>query len=168
MQILPNKVVSLSYTLKLNDANGEVIEVADNSNPLVFIYGTGNMLPRFEENLSTLAAGDPFEFTLASHDAYGEFDLDAVIELSKDIFRVDGQIEEGLLEVNSIIPMQDNEGHVLQGKIVSVDLGSVRMDFNHPMAGKTLHFNGTILDVREATADELSHGHVHGEGGHQH
>jgi FKBP-type peptidyl-prolyl cis-trans isomerase SlyD len=168
MQVLPNKVVSLSYVLKLDNANGEVIEVADDTNPLVFLFGAGDMIPRFEEHLATLEKGDIFEFTLGSHEAYGEYDLDAIIEINKDLFRIDGKIEDGLLDIGNIIPMQDNEGNVLQGKVVSSDLTSVRMDFNHPMAGKTLHFKGNIVDVRDATEDELNHGHVHGEGGHHH
>ena len=168
MQIKNNSVVSLSYILKQDDANGAVIEVAKDSEPLVFLYGAGNMIPKFEENLGALKTGDSFEFTLTSADAYGEFESDAIIDLDKEIFSVDGQIDEEMLAIGSIIPMRDNQGHMLQGKVVEVTADAVRMDFNHPMAGKNLHFTGVILEVREATADELSHGHVHGDGGHHH
>jgi FKBP-type peptidyl-prolyl cis-trans isomerase SlyD len=168
MQITNNSVVSLSYILKQDDANGAVIEVAKDTEPLVFIYGAGNMIPKFEENLGALKTGDNFEFTLASFEAYGDLEQDAIIDLDKEIFSVDGVVDEEMLAIGNMIPMRDNEGHMLQGKVVSVSDHSVKMDFNHPMAGQNLHFTGKILSVREATADELSHGHVHGDGGHHH
>lgn len=168
MQISKDKVVSLSYTLKEDHAGGNTIEVTKDSEPLVFIYGIGSMIPKFEENLNALKSGDTFEFMLKSEDAYGAFEEDAIIHLDKNIFKMDGVINEELLAIGNIIPMKDNQGHILQGKVMSVTDTAVQMDFNHPMAGKNLHFTGKILDVREATADELSHGHVHGEGGHHH
>lgn len=168
MQISKDKVVSLSYTLKEDHAEGNIIEVTKDSEPLVFIYGIGSMIPKFEENLNALKTGDTFEFTLQSVDAYGAFEEEAIIHLDKNIFKMDGVINEELLTIGNIIPMKDNQGHILQGKVMSVTDTAVQMDFNHPMAGKNLHFTGKILDVREATADELSHGHVHGEGGHHH
>ena len=168
MQISKDKVVSLSYTLKEDHAEGNIIEVTKDSEPLVFIYGIGSMIPKFEENLGALKSGDTFEFTLKSEDAYGAFEEEAIIHLDKNIFKMDGVINEELLTIGNIIPMKDNQGHILQGKVMSVTDTAVQMDFNHPMAGKNLHFTGKILDVREATADELSHGHVHGEGGHHH
>jgi FKBP-type peptidyl-prolyl cis-trans isomerase SlyD len=168
MKIEKNKVVALTYTLKYNNASGEIIEVADERDPLVFLYGTGGMLPKFEENLSALSSGDSFEFILEKNDAYGDFTEDAIVELSKDIFRIEGEIDEEMLKVGSFIPMQDQDGHPLQGRVLSLSDTDVRMDFNHPMAGKDLFFTGAIVDVRDASAEELSHGHVHGHGGHQH
>jgi FKBP-type peptidyl-prolyl cis-trans isomerase SlyD len=168
MKIEKNKVVALTYTLKYDNANGETIEVADDRDPLVFLYGTGGMLPKFEANLDALSTGDNFEFILEKNDAYGDFTEEAIVELSKDIFRIEGEIDEEMLKVGSFIPMQDQDGHPLQGKVLSVNDNDVRMDFNHPMAGKNLHFSGAIVEVRDASAEELSHGHVHGHGGHQH
>ena len=81
MQIKKDTVVSLSYILKQDDANGTIIEIAKESEPLVFLYGAGQMIPRFEENLNDLKTGDNFEFTLLSEDAYGEFEQDAIIDL---------------------------------------------------------------------------------------
>ncbi len=168
MQITKNKVVSISYILKRDDANGEIIEETRAGDPLVFLFGNGQMLPKFEEHLSTLSKGDNFEFTLSSDDAYGEMDQEAIIDLDKNIFNVDGKIDEEMLAIGNVIPMRDDQGHMLQGIVVSVSNDMVRMDFNHPMAGSTLHFNGNVIEVREATAEELSHGHVHGAGGHHH
>jgi len=168
MQITKNKVVSLSYILKRDNAQGEIIEETRAGDPLVFLYGIGQMLPKFEEHLSTLKMGDDFEFTLSSDEAYGEMDQDAIIDLDKSIFMVDGKIDDEMLAIGNVIPMRDDQGHMLQGIVVSVTADSVRMDFNHPMAGNTLHFTGNVLDVREATAEEISHGHAHGAGGHHH
>lgn len=168
MQIKKNTVVSLSYVLKRDNANGEIIEETKAGDPLMFLYGNGQMLPKFEENLSTLSTGDNFEFTLLSEDAYGEMDQDAIIDLDKAIFEVDGKVDEEMLAIGNVIPMRDDQGHMLQGIVVSVTNEHVRMDFNHPMAGNTLHFKGNVIEVREASAEELSHGHAHGAGGHHH
>lgn len=168
MQITKNTVVSLTYVLKHDNANGEIIEETRAGDPLVFLYGNGQMLPKFEENLSTLKTGDAFEFTLTSADAYGEKDQDAIIDLDKGIFMIDGKTDDELLTIGNVIPMRDDQGNMLQGTVVSVSNDSVRMDFNHPMAGNTLHFTGKVVDVRIATDEELSHGHVHGAGGHHH
>lgn len=168
MQITKNTVVSLSYMLKRDNADGEIIEETKVGDPLVFLFGNGQMLPKFEEHLSTLKKGDNFEFTLASDDAYGEMDQDAIIDLDKSIFKVDGKIDGEMLAIGNVIPMRDDQGHMLQGIVVSVGDDLVRMDFNHPMAGNVLHFTGKIIEVRTATAEELSHGHAHGAGGHHH
>jgi FKBP-type peptidyl-prolyl cis-trans isomerase SlyD len=126
------------------------------------------MLPKFEEYLNALKAGDAFEFTLASDDAYGEMDQDAIIDLDKSIFQVDGKTDDEMLAIGNVIPMRDDQGNMLQGIVVSVSKDMVRMDFNHPMAGNVLHFAGKVIEVREASAEELSHGHAHGAGGHHH
>lgn len=168
MQITKNTVVSLSYVLKRDNANGEIIEETKAGDPLVFLYGNGQMLPKFEDHLSTLKTGDAFEFTLTSADAYGEMDQDAVIDLEKSVFMIDGKTDDELLAIGNVIPMRDDQGHMLQGTVVSVNEETVRMDFNHPMAGNILHFTGKVIDVRDASAEELSHGHAHGAGGHQH
>ena len=119
------------------------------------------MLPKFEENLNGLKAGDNFEFQLTCEDAYGPASEDAVVELPKNIFEVDGSIEEGLLEEGNVIPMQNNEGHKFNGVVVEVNDDMVTMDFNHPLAGDDLHFTGKIIDIREATPEEVDDGHVH-------
>jgi len=168
MQITKNSVVSLSYVLKHDNAQGDIIEETRAGDPLVFLYGNGQMLPRFEEHLHELNTGDKFEFTLASSEAYGEKDPDAIIDLDKSIFEVDGKIDLEMLAVGNVIPMRDDQGNMLQGIVVNVGDEMVRMDFNHPMAGNTLHFTGKVIEVREATAEELSHGHAHGPGGHHH
>ena len=125
-------------------------------------------MPEFEENLHGLKEGDSFDFAILTENAYGPLDPNAVVEIPKEAFTIDGKLQDDILEIGSILPMRDNEGNFLQGKILDLKDDVVMMDFNHPLAGKDLHFKGFIVDVREATAEELSHGHVHGEGGHHH
>lgn len=168
MNISQNKVVSLTYELKLNDNMGETVDMAEASAPLMFIYGTGSMLPKFESHLENLKVKDTFEFTLDPADAYGDTINEAIVDLPMEIFKIEGKIDEEMLVVGSFVPMQDNEGHPLEGKILEVNDENVKMDFNHPLAGKTLHFTGQIIEMRDATEDEITHGHVHGPHGHHH
>jgi len=162
MDIKEKTVVSLSYELRLDNEKGEVVERVDDNNPLVFIYGIGSMLPKFEENLAGMKSGEEFKFGLESQDAYGPVVDNAIVDVPKDIFVVDGQIDENILKVGNMVPMMDNSGNRLNGLVVSIGDSAVKMDFNHPMAGKNLHFSGKIAEVREATDEEISHGHVHG------
>ena len=155
MKIQTNKVVSLSYTLTVD---GDVIETVTAEKPMQFIYGTGYLLPKFEENIKEKSVGDLFDFVLAAADAYGEINEDAIIELPKHIFEVNGKIEEGLLKVGNVLPMTDSEGNRLNGAIDEVKDESVIMNFNHPLAGASLHFTGKVEAVRDATESEIENG----------
>jgi len=159
MKVEQNKVVSLSYILTVD---GEMIETVPANKPMEFIMGTGYLLPKFEEHINGKSVGDSFELTLSANDSYGEVNPDAIVELPKSIFEVDGKIEDGLLEVGEILPMADADGNRMQGVIDEVLEESVIMNFNHPLAGEELHFKGTIVAVREATSDELTKG-LYGE-----
>lgn len=164
MKIDNNNVVSLTYDLYVTENNEKKhVESATTENPLVFLYGVGMMLPKFEEHLKGLSVGDNYGFSLTAADGYGEYDEKAVAPLPKDMFG-----EQPLPEIGAVLPLQDNNGGQFQGRVVSITEDAVLVDLNHPMAGHELHFNGTIQDVRPATKEELDHGHVHGEGGHQH
>ena len=165
MQISNNKVVSLTYELRLDNEEGKVVEVVKDESPLTFLFGVGNLLPTFESNLNGLTAGDSFNFTLNSEEAYGSPTDDKIVKVPKEVFVVDGKIDEDLLQIGNSIPMMDRDGNRLSGQVKSVEDDAVLMDFNHPLAGNTLHFNGRISDIREATAEELEHGHIHAAGG---
>jgi FKBP-type peptidyl-prolyl cis-trans isomerase SlyD len=91
-----------------------------------------------------------------------------VVDIPKQVFEVDGQIDEEMLQEGNFLPMADNQGNHMQGKVVEIGADTVKMDFNHPLAGMVMHFDGKVADVRDATQEELAHGHVHGEGGHHH
>jgi len=165
MKIQSKHVVSLTYDLYVKEDNGSegLVESATEEQPLVFLYGAGQMLPKFEEHLSTLSTGDSYEFRLSAEDAYGNYDDEAVANLPKEMFQ-----GTDIPEIGSMLPLQDNNGNHFQGQVVSIAEDSVIVDLNHPMAGQELHFKGKIIDVRPATAEELSHGHAHGPDGHHH
>ena len=168
MNIDKNKVVSLLYELRIGNETGELVERVDPADPFAFLFGGGGLLPEFESNLKGKNAGDKFTFGIKSENAYGNFSLEAIVDIPKNAFMVDGELAVDLLQVGKMISMHDEHGNPLQGKVLAVELDKVKMDFNHPMAGKDLHFKGEILEVRNATSDELSHGHVHGPGAHHH
>ncbi|MBN1599770.1 MAG: peptidylprolyl isomerase [Bacteroidales bacterium] len=178
MEVTKEKVVSLTYELRQNDANGKIIETLTKDSPLTFLFGTDNLLPKFEENIDGLKVGDSFDFNLEASEAYGSVNIDAIINVPVKAFEIDGKIDDNMLKLGNKIPMQDASGNKLSGVVKEITEESVKMDFNHPLAGKDLFFKGEITDIREATEEELHHGHAHypgscegcsdcgGEGGH--
>jgi FKBP-type peptidyl-prolyl cis-trans isomerase SlyD len=168
MKVGKDMVVTLTYELHQNDEQGEIIQKVDEKRPFIHLFGAGSLLPAFEENLEGLVAGDEFGFYLPSEDAYGESSEKAIVELDKELFEIDGKIDEDIVAVGKMVAMQDQEGNPLDGIVLDIKDKTIVMDFNHPLAGQNLYFSGKILDVREALDDEISHGHVHGEGGHHH
>lgn len=156
MSISINKMVTLSYTLRAGNGAGEIIEQTPAEQPLQFVFGLGTMLPMFESNLAGLEQDQDFEMSLKAKDAYGEIDETAIVDLSKDIFVIDGVFDEERFSVGSQIPMQTSNGQRLNGKVISVDDDTLTMDFNHPLAGIDLHFTGNIIEVRDATEEELA------------
>ncbi|PJJ60576.1 FKBP-type peptidyl-prolyl cis-trans isomerase [Hymenobacter chitinivorans] len=169
-QISPNKVVTITYDLSVTDENQEkvLVESAEADAPMVFLFGQSGLPEEFESQLSGKSAGDAFNFSLTPEQAYGDYDQQAVVDIPKNVFEIDGKIDEEMLQEGNFLPMSDNQGNHMQGKIVEIGADTVKMDFNHPLAGMVMHFDGKVADVREATQEELAHGHVHGEGGHHH
>ncbi len=162
MIIDKSRVVSLIYELRVDDSEGEIIESLNVDKPLTFIYGTGSLLPKFEDNIKGLKVGDNFRFDLKCEDAYGLATEDALVDIPKSVFEVDGEFDDELVKEGNAIPMTDGEGNRLNGVVVSIENENVKMDFNHPLAGDDLHFSGKVVEVREATSEELQHGHIHG------
>lgn len=156
MTIAKDKMVSVAYELKLDGKDGDVFEKAGKDSPLIFLYGSGMMLPAFESGLSDKNTSDTFEISIAAADAYGEVNEEAIVDLPKNIFMVDGKIDEELITPGNTVPMMSTSGQRMEGLVVSVNDDTVQMDFNHPLAGEDLHFTGEILDVRDATPEELS------------
>ncbi|MFM1821592.1 MAG: Peptidylprolyl isomerase [Bacteroidota bacterium] len=170
MPIAKNNVVFISYQLAFPDEDGQpdVVEIVDEKEPMVFIHGLSGLPEAFEKNLLGLNEGETFDFSISAEDAYGNVDPNAIIQLPKSIFQAEGQNADDILQIGNFIPMTDDQGNRMQGLVVAIEGETVTMDFNHPLAEKTLMFQGKILKIREATPDELAHGHVHGEGGVQH
>lgn len=149
--ITKNKYVTVSYELR-TEKDGEVLEAAGADRPLEFICGQGQMLEYFEMNLLDRKEGERFDFRIPAANAYGLVNEDMVVDLPKDIFK---EVEAEEFRVGNVLPMMDSLGRRLQGQIVEIGEDEVRMDFNHPLAGKDLYFSGEVLGVRDATDEEL-------------
>jgi len=159
MFISDNKVVTMAYKLTVN---GKLEDQATAEQGFDFIQGTHMIIPGLEAAMYGKTEGEKFCVSIAPEDAYGEYDMSRVINLPKDAFVLNGELREDLLEPGKFIPMLNSAGEVCNGMVVSVQDDSVTMDFNGPMAGKTLEFEVEVLSVREATAKELTEG-LHGE-----
>jgi FKBP-type peptidyl-prolyl cis-trans isomerase SlyD len=168
MTIENNTVVSVDYNLTVKGTE-EQIEKTSKENPFVFLFGAGGLLEDFETNLRGKKAGDSFDFFIESSRGYGVRDEQHVVMIPAEAFQgEDGKFDSENVKAGVTLPMVDNEGNRLYGKVMEITAEHVKMDFNHPLAGTDLHFKGEVLEVRQATADEISHGHVHGPHGHHH
>lgn len=114
------------------------------------------MLEAFEKNLDGLVEGDSFDFVLTPDEAYGEYDDEHVVDLPRNIFEVDGKLNEEVIFEGNTVPMMDSNGNRLNGSVVAVKDEVVTMDFNHPLAGETLNFSGQVITVRESTPEEIA------------
>jgi len=161
MEAAANRVVSIIYELRKNNQDGEIVETLSQENPMTFLLGSGNLLPKFEEKLLGLKAGEKFQFILSSEDAYGSVQENAIVDVPISIFEVDGKTDTNLLQPGNVIPMMDREGRRLNGLVKEINTETVTMDFNHPMAGESLHFTGEVTEIREASEEEMQHGHIH-------
>jgi len=151
-----DSMVTLTYDLRLDGKDGDIFESATEENPLVFLHGAGLMIPAFEEQLTGKKSGEKFEISIPAASGYGEINEDAVVELPLDIFKVDGKVDDALLTIGNSVPMMSAHGQRMDGIVVSLEGETVTMDFNHPLAGEDLHFTGTVIDVHEASPEELS------------
>jgi FKBP-type peptidyl-prolyl cis-trans isomerase SlyD len=159
MQIVKQSVVTIDYTL--TDPHGEVLDSSTPDEPLTYIHGSGSIIPGLENALAGKSAGDAIQVTIPPADGYGDRDEDLVQAVPRERFP-DGSIEVGMRF------HAEGEDGTRVVTVVAVDAQKVTVDANHPLAGMTLAFDVKILEVRDATADELEHGHVHGKGGHHH
>lgn len=153
MKVENAKMVAVNYTLTVD---GKIADQSQPGKPLEFVCGTGMLLPKFEGALLGKEPGDKVSFTLSPKDGYGEIIDEAVVELPKNIFMIDGKIAEDILFVGNTIPMSDAEGHRMNGMVREVKGDTVTMDFNHPMAGKTLNFDVEVVSVRDVTPEDLA------------
>jgi len=160
MQATKEKVVSIDYTL--TDEQGSVIDTSSGRGPLAYLHGAGNIIPGLENALEGKSAGDTLTVTVPPDQAYGEHDPELVQAVPRDRFPAGSDVRVG-----TQFQAQTPVGQRIV-TVVGVNNDEVTVDANHPLAGKPLTFDVTVVEVREATADELSHGHVHGPGGHAH
>jgi len=160
MKIAKDKVVSIDYTLT-ND-NGQVLDTSDGREPLAYLHGHGNIIPGLEEELTGKEAGDKMDVTVPPEKAYGARNEQLMVQVDKSQFDPNVELKPGME-----FQTQDQNG-VHYFRLDKIMGDTVLLDGNHPLAGETLKFAVEIKDVREATKEELEHGHVHGPGGHQH
>ncbi len=146
-------MVGVDYKLTVE---GNVVDQSQPGQPLEFICGTGMLLPKFEEAIYAKEVGDSVSFTLEAKDGYGEIMAEAIVDLPLDIFMTDGVVPEGVLFEGAQVPMSDAQGNRMLGTVREVGETTVKMDFNHPMAGKTLNFDVEVVSVREVTPDDLA------------
>lgn len=157
MEQTPHKYVSVAYELYTDNEKGihELVEKAPAEHPFQFISGMGVTLDAFEEKLLALAEGDTFNFVLKQDEAYGPYEEDHVIELPKDTFVINGKFDKDMVYPGAVLPMMNADGNRLQGIVLDVKDNVVEMDFNHPLAGKDLHFKGHVVTHRDATDEEI-------------
>lgn len=160
MQIKPEKVVSIDYTLK--DDDGNVLDSSKESEPLSFIYGNGSIIPGLEKALDGKSTGEEISVTVEPEEGYGEYDESLIIQVTKDKFQDPDNVQEGMQ-----VQAQSQDGNVQILTVKSVEGDQVTLDANHPLAGQRLSFDVAVSDVREPSQEELDHGHVH-DGSEQH
>lgn len=167
MSDIKHKAIAVEYNLFRDSAEGELIESTEGKDPLAFLSGLGQMIPEFEANITELNEGDTFSFGIKSENAYGSRKDEAVIELAQDMFMNEGKMIPEV-SVGNVLPLQDQNGNVIPGKVLAINEATVTVDVNHLLADQDLHFTGKIIEMRDATNEEVEHKHVHGAHGHQH
>lgn len=170
MKVGKNKVVTVTYVLQVD--NGEtglvLFEEVTEKHPFVFLFGTGGVLPGLEGAMNEKSLGETFSVFLDFENGYGDYDENKKAIIPKSNFKEEGNKNKNLLRIGQVIPMQDEKGNQMRGEVTKVDYKGVHMDFNAPLAGYDLFFEGKIIAIREAEQVEIEHGHAHGPGGHQH
>ena len=161
MQVSEQKVVTMNY--EVADDQGQLIDRSEEGGPLAYIHGNGQLIPGLETALEGRGKGDKVAVDVPPEQGYGERDEEGVQTVARNQFDDSVEIEVGM----QFEAHDDDEGHQIV-TVVAVDGENITLDTNHPLAGKNLRFKVEILDVRDASAEELSHGHVHGPGGHDH
>lgn len=161
MLIANQHVVAIDYTLS-NDA-GEVIDSSAGAEPLVYLHGAGNIIAGLEKALLGKAVGDELDVSIEPEEAYGEYSAELITNLGREMFEGVDQLEVGM-QFHASAP----DGGMQIVTIRDIDGDQVTIDGNHPLAGQQLNFKVKVVSIRAASEEELAHGHVHGEGGHQH
>lgn len=159
--ISAGKVVTLHYVLR--DDDGTELDNSAGGEPLRYLHGAGNIFPGLEQGLLGCSLGDRRKISVAPEDGFGEHDPDGVQRVPRDTFPAETRLAVGL-EFEAEGP----DGDPILGRVIELDDDEVTIDLNHPLAGVSLHFDVTVAEIRDATAEELEHGHPHGEGGHGH
>ena len=162
MQIRKNSVVTMNYTLR--DDTETIIDSSGDSGPFPYIHGAGGIIPGLESALEGKAVGDEIKIRIPPEEGYGERDEGLLQSVPRSSFE---GVEDIAVGMQFQTPMEGDEGMQVV-TVVMVDEEQVTVDANHPLSGVPLNFEVTIVEVRDATEEEIEHGHVHGPGGHEH
>lgn len=167
MENKTNKLIAAQYQLFTISDNGErkLVEETTKEQPFVFITGLDAALDALEERLENLKLGEKFDFELEKEKAFGEYETSRVIELNKEMFIVDGQFDSKNIFKGAQIPLKNEDGNFFIGTVLEIGDAAVKVDLNHPLAGKKLNFKGYIIENREATKDEIKTMLSHMNGG---
>lgn len=160
MQITSGKVVAIDYTL--TDDNGQVLDSSEGKQPLVYLHGEGQIIFGLEKALNGKSVGDSLNVKVSPEEGYGERDETKIVTVSRDKLKGLSNIKEGMQ-----LSSRTEQGQI-NFVVAKIEGDSVTLDGNHGLAGQNLNFDVTVRDIRPATAEEISHGHVHGPGGHHH
>lgn len=160
MKVTSNTVVSLDYTLK--NGAGDIIDSSKGHSPLLYLHGVGGLIPGLEKEIEGMEKGQGKTVVVQPEHGYGDRSDELLYVVPKSGFQGEGEIEVGMQ-----VELDSDNGPAL-AFVAKIEGDNITLDLNHPLAGETLTFDITIVDVREATADEVEHGHVHGPHGHHH
>jgi len=158
LKVKDGHVVSMEYTLKVD---GDVADSSEGGEPLEFVHGAGNIIPGLEREMTGMAVGESKYVVVAAVDAYGEQDDSAFMDVPRNQFP-----KEIPIEIGTEIQVQNQNGQPMYSRIDKIEGDNVRLNFNHPLAGKELHFAVKVVGLRDATPEEKEHGHVHQPGHH--
>lgn len=161
MKVGNKKAVAIDYTLYLDD--GSVADSTEGQEPLYFLFGAGNIIPGLEKALEGLSVGDKKVVEIEPNEAYGEVSDDGFQEIPRDVFPADTELEEGMP-----FALMDEEENYIPATIHEIHDTHIVVDMNHPLAGEKLKFDVKVVDIRDASEEEMAHGHIHGEDGHHH
>ena len=156
MKVEKDKVVSIQYTLK--DEKGSILDSTEEGSPFLYLQGHQNIIPGLENELEGKSKGDTFKVSIQPKDGYGETNPNLVQEIPKDQFPEPNEIQKGM-QFQADTP----EGPMIL-TVLEILESTIKVDGNHPLAGKELHFEVEVLELRDATPEEINHGHVHGPG----
>lgn len=161
MQIADKKAVLIHYTLR--NSEGEILDSSEGTDPLAYLHGARNIVPGLEKELTGKTNGDKLSVVVEPSEGYGEHNPQGVQQVERSQFPPDAPMEEGMQFM-----AENPDGSTMPFWITAVDGDTITIDMNHPLAGQQLHFDIEVVEVRDATDEEVQHGHVHGPGGHQH
>lgn len=157
-ELKPNLYVAVAYRLYTKDKEGrrELVEEATREQPFQFVSGLGMTLDDFEAQIVPLQKDGEFDFELTPEQAYGEYEEERVIKVPRSTFEIDGRLDKEYIYEGAVVPLQNADGQRFNGLIAKIGDQEVTVDLNHPLAGKLLIFVGEVVDVREATKEEIT------------